>query len=289
MAFLPLYFPTIPFETAKAAWGAFGRKNFYLAIGDQANILFDGIHLVDHQGLFPKPPHTLAMLYLITIFQYAELLSDSQAERAVLERSEWKYALHVPMNFTGLAAESLCEFRRWLVIEPTAQHSLQMLIQRLSEAAHCPTRMNPNLEASQVIYEVCQTSRLAKIWDALNKAMEALQARYPDWLSSSNLPHWYERYSNPYSNLNLGADRLERHALIHQTGADSLYLVKAVSESQEPDLVNIPAITNLKQTWTEQYEQIEGKVVWRREACSGCSLYSLMPLQSINSEYDIHR
>jgi hypothetical protein len=119
--------------------------------------------------------------------------------------------------------------------------------------------------------------------------MEALQVWYQDWLSSSNLPHWYERYSNPYSNLNLGADRLERHSLIHHTGADSLYLVEAIAESQVPGLVNLPAIINLKQIWTEQYEQIEGKVVWRREACSGCSLFSLMPLQSINSEYDIHR
>ena len=288
MAFLPLYFPAIPFDTAKAAWGIFRRYNFYRAIGEQANCLFDGIRLVDPAGRFRKPPHTMAMLYLITAFQYMEMLPDALAAEAVQKRVDWKYALHLPLNYPDMKAASLCEFRGWLVVEPAAQRSLQLLLNRLSEVADCPARLRSGREASQVISTVCQTSRLAVIWEALNKALKALATWRPEWLVDANLPRWFERYSDFQGYLELGADRLARHAMFHNIGVDGFYLLRAISESSDPVLANLPAVLNLQRVWDEQYEQVEGKVQWRREACASCPLYSLMPLSTAKLNYDIH-
>lgn len=288
MAFLPLYFPAIPFDTAKAAWGIFRRYNFYRAIGEQANCLFDGICLVDSAGRFRKPPHTMAMLYLITIFQYVETLSDSLAVEAIQKRIDWKYALHLPLNYPGLEAASLCEFRGWLVVEPAARNSLQLLLIRLSEVADCPPRLHSGREAIRIISTVCQTSRLARVWEALNKTLKTLATWLPEWLVNANLPRWYERYNDTQGYLGLGADRLARHAMFHKIGVDGFYLLRAISESSDPVLANLPAVINLKQVWDEQYEQVEGKVLWRREACASCPLYSLMPLSAIKLNYGIH-
>lgn len=154
MAYLPPFFPAIPFDTAKAAWAVFGRNNFYLAAGEKANSLFGGLRLADPEGQFRKPAHTLAILYMTTIFQFAEELSDRQAIEALHERVEWKYALHLPLDYPGLALESLSEFRHWLMTDQVAQHSLQLLIKRLSEIPGCPARICTKPETSQVLSEV---------------------------------------------------------------------------------------------------------------------------------------
>ena len=91
-------FPAIPLDTTKAARAVFGRSNFYLAIGDQANRLFAGINLSDPPWQALKLPSDIARLYLLTIFQFRETLPDNLAADAIQERLDWKYALHLPLK-----------------------------------------------------------------------------------------------------------------------------------------------------------------------------------------------
>lgn len=288
MAYLPPFFPAIPFDTAKAAWVTFGRNNFYLATGEQANSLFGGIRLADPEGQFRKPAHTLAILYMVTIFQYAESLPDQQAMEALGERIEWKYALHLPLDYPGLAVEALCEFRQWLASDQVAQHSLQLLLERLAEIPGCPAQIRVKPEAMEVLTEVCHTSRLALIWESLNRAIRTLASKDLDWMPGARLPHWFARYTNNTQRyLHLEGSRLERHALIHKAGTDIIYLLKAVEKSGAAGLEKLPAIVKLKQLWMEQYEEINGRVFWRKEVYPGCLIYSLMSRTTMDSEYGL--
>ena len=280
-------FPMIPLDTATAARSVFGKSNFYLVTGDQANHLFEGLNLEDPVGTLQLTPRTLAMFYLITIFQFIENLPDPLAANALQERIDWKYALHLPMNTPGVEARSLCEFRQILLVERINQAQLQLLLRRLSEVTDFTGKQGFNLEAIQVISGVCQTSRLAETWEALKQAMVILETRYSGWLIGVGLPHWYERYTNPQRAINLGTGRLKKHSLTHMIGADGFYLLKAISETGYPGLADLPEVLKLKQTWEEQYEQIEGKVLWRQAACKSCSLHSKSPQSLINSNYNV--
>ncbi len=64
--------------------------------------------------LFPKdgqPAIAPAQLALVTIFQFAEGLSDRQAADAVRGRIDWKYALCLELEDPGFDASVLSEFR----------------------------------------------------------------------------------------------------------------------------------------------------------------------------------
>ena len=127
----PTVFPPIPMNTTKATQAIFGRSNFYLAIGDQVNHLFSGLVLEDLAAQLQNPPRTLAMLYLITIFQYVETLPDHFVPDALRERVDWKYALHLPLNALQPGSLPLCEFRKMCLKERSDAQNFQMLMKAI--------------------------------------------------------------------------------------------------------------------------------------------------------------
>ena len=82
----------VPAETARIAHAAFPAGNPYLRLRDQWGVLFADqqfAHLFSRRG---QPTQTPWRLALVTLFQFAENLSDRQAADAVRARLDWKYA-----------------------------------------------------------------------------------------------------------------------------------------------------------------------------------------------------
>jgi transposase len=273
-------FPSIPIDTIRAARAVFGRSNFYLTTGDQVEQLFNGLILEGPTGRLQISLKTQARLYLITIFQFIETLPDHQAADALRKRIDWKYALHVPLNYPGLEPASFCEFRRWLRVDSRGQQNLQTLLWRLSEIMDLTSKQRTGVDPGQVVDSVCQFSRLARIWEALNTAMEVLAARHPEWLLAASLPHWYQRYGDLNKDLNLRVADLERQNLAQRIGADGLYLLEAISGAGDPHLEELNEILVLREVWDEQFASVEGKVLWRNEVCAGCALPAKLSHQS---------
>jgi transposase len=263
-------FPPIPTETARAARAIFGRSNFYLFIGEQANRLFDGIDLEYLSGRIQESALIPGMFYLITIFQYIETLPDLSAADALRERLDWKYALHLPISYLQVQPASLCEFRNLLLLERSGVQNFQTLLVHLSEITQSAGKQLHNRQAPQIIAQVCMFSRMAKIWDAINQALEAIATRQPDWLLKISLPHWYERFGHPRRNLDLRVDHLEQAAFAQAIGLDGAFLLKAISEARQPELKKLPEVLTLMMVWQEQYFQLEDKLLFRKEACALC-------------------
>jgi len=267
-------------DTAKAARAVFGRSNFYLTTGDQANQLFDGLIYEDPTRWFQKSSRIMGMLYLITIFQFVETLPDHLAADALRKRIDWKYALHLPLTYPGLEAASFCKFRRWLLAERNGQQNLQTLLSRLSDVMDLTGKQYVSLQSSQVINVVCQFSRLAKIWEAFSQAMEALATKRPDWLLAASLPHWYQRYSYQHKDLNLRADDPERQILAQAIGADGIHLLEAISKAGDPQLADLDEILALREVWHEQFDLVDGNTAWRKNVCAGCLLPAKLVFRS---------
>lgn len=267
-------FPPFSVDTARAARAVFGIGNFYLTIGDQANQLFAGIALEDPSKRLSHTPRTLAMLYLISIFQYVETLPDSLVESALRERLDWKYALHLPLSYAHLEPIAMCEFRQQVLAEPAGTQTLRMLLARLDEIIHSDCNKFEGIPIDDFISRVCGISRLEKIWDKFNGALEVLATIRPDWLREISLPHWYERYRLQHRNPNLRIDHKQQRARAQAIGRDGAYLLKAIADSDLPELKELPAIAALRDVWQEQYLQMEASVLWRNKACAGCNSIS---------------
>lgn len=271
-------FPPIPLETAKAAQAIFGRSNFYLVVGDQADDLFSGLLQGDAPKTAWRSDWSLAMFYLIMVFQFVETLPDYLAADALQVRIDWKYALHLPLNYLSLDAAEFCKFRQWLRASQSAQRDLQTLLLRLSEERSFIFRLPGDLEADQVVTEVCRISRLGKIWEGLNQAFEVLATRQPEWLLANSLPHWYERYKHGSRDLNVSANNLEGHGLAQGTGADGYYLLDAISKSGDPELSDLNEIHTLRQVWQDEFDRPGGEVFWKKEFCASCTSAGTHPL-----------
>jgi transposase len=82
--------PPVPDDTARVARAAFPKGNAYLRMRDELDAIFDDAHF---RSLFPargRPAETPWRLMLVTIFPFAEHLSDRQAADAVRGRIDWK-------------------------------------------------------------------------------------------------------------------------------------------------------------------------------------------------------
>jgi hypothetical protein len=267
-----IIFPPIPLDTAKAARSVFGSSHFYLVIGDQVDDLFSGLGLQNSSGPSERHINKLATLYLITIFQHMESLPDQVVMDALRQRLDWKYALHLPMNNALVESYPLCEIRTMLSLDPTIKQTAQMLLERLANLPHASMCTWVLQDVDLVITHVCRISRLTKIWEAMNQALEALATRQPEWLLNHSLPYWYERYGYSPRSLSLRVEWQEQEDFIQAIGSDGFYLLESITRSEANDLDNLPEIFVLRKVWIEQFERVEGKATLRKEACAGCSL-----------------
>ena len=97
--------PPIPRETARSAKAIFGRGNFYIQVGEHLAAILEDIqseYLLEAGAILPQT----------TFFQFLENLTDAQAIEAVRTRSDWKFALHLPVYPPVFQESALCEFRQ---------------------------------------------------------------------------------------------------------------------------------------------------------------------------------
>jgi transposase len=265
-------FPPIPADTANAAMLVIRNGNFYLSVGRRASDLFSGINLDDQSNNLQISRLALARLYLITIFQFIESFADDQAAQALQRRVDWRYALHLPLNYPGLQAGEFCQFRKWLLANPMRKKILQSLLARLCEvtlAERKPPLSRPN---SDVLSQICLNNRLASIWSAISETLQELAARQPEWLERIYLPHWYQRYGKSLQAIQSSPAGQEQLNLAQAIGNDGYYLLEAISTSTLPELQEYAAVANLRMVWEEHFEPDFDQAVWKKAGCASCPM-----------------
>src|SRR5919202_4529839 len=123
----------LPEDTARVARAAFPKGHAYLRVHDALGPIYTNPQFA---ALFPKdgqPAIAPAHLALVTIFQFAEGLSDRQAADAVRGRIDWKYALCLPLDDPGFAASVLSEFRDRLIAQEAETLLFETLLAALKE------------------------------------------------------------------------------------------------------------------------------------------------------------
>ncbi len=198
----------------------------------------------------------------MTIFQFAEGLSDRQAADAVRGRIDWKYALCLELEHPGFDASVLSEFRTRLIAAGAETVLFETLLTTLKEAGlvshgavSAPIRRM--LAAIQVL------NRLELVGETLRHALNTLAVVAPDWLRSQVPADWYPRYSRRFEEYRLPDALTARTALAEQIGADGRALLAMVFASEtDAWLRQVPAVETLRQVWVQQFSA-EEPARWR--------------------------
>jgi hypothetical protein len=227
-------------------------ENVYLALGDQLDVLFDDLNWDDLNSYGEKPASALFVLAMVTIFQFSEDIPDHRAADAVRTRMEWKYALHLAVDYPGFPPSELGEFRQRLSGDTTGQLVFQQMLTRLAKLGLLGSRDKRQADAGHVLAAVDSLSRVEEVMQAFSLALEAVAVRNHDWLRAISLPHWYERHRRRSAAPPLPGSREEQEAVIRAIGADISYLLEAIDQADAPDLATLPEVQALRRTWQQQ-------------------------------------
>jgi transposase len=99
----------MPAETAEVGNVLLKADDPYRLVGER---LFDKITVEDLVDLYSaegKPAISPVILAFVSIFQFMEKLPDRQVDEAMRMQIDWKYALHLPMDYAGFDFNGLYE------------------------------------------------------------------------------------------------------------------------------------------------------------------------------------
>jgi transposase len=203
-------------------------------------------------------------LALVTLFQFAEDLSDRQAADAVRARIDWKYALALDLTAPGFDHTVLSEFRSRLLDGEATSLLLDRLLERARQGGLLKAGGRQRTDSTHVVAAVRALNRLELVRETLRQTLDALAVAAPDWLRGQARPEWVERYHRRSDEYRLPKGTAARQALADQIGADGFALLLALqAPDAPPGLVAEPAVETLRRTWLQNFLQTEGATHFR--------------------------
>ena len=243
--------PPLPKETFRAANAIFSRNNFYMRIGEHLEAILEDIQTLRFSGKGEPGKGEDVFWALITFFQFVEGLTDVQAADAIRTRTDWKFALHLSLLPAMFHEDKLCSFRQRLLLDPVCQAEFQRLIDRLllftpplPNGFHYP-------KVVEVISVVCSLNRLDQAQQAINRGLQALATRFPNWLRKIALPHWYGRYNRATYGFGEGAWPSEQRFSMEEIGADIHYLLQEIHQSNSLEIGELYEVRALDCVWSQ--------------------------------------
>jgi transposase len=266
MSLQPGPVPPVPADTDRIARAAFPKGNLFMRMRDELGAIYDDEVFA---SLFPtrgQPAEAPWRLALVTIFQFAEDLSDRQAADAVRGRIDWKYALSLDLTDPGFDASVLCEFRARLLEGGAGELLLDTLLARFRERGLLKGRGRQRADSTHVLGAIRALNRFALVAETMRHALEVLAAVAPAWLRDHAAAAWVARYGRRAEESRLPTKKEERQELAATIGADGTALLTAVYAGDAPAwLREVPAVETLRQVWVQNYLQENGDTRWRSD------------------------
>jgi transposase len=253
MSLHPQPISPVPVETARVARAAFPKGNALMLMRDELGAIYEDeafAHLFPRRGQPAEAPWRLA---LVTIFQFAESLSDRRAADAVRARIDWKYALSLELDDPGFDASVLCEFRARLLEGGGGQPLLDTLLARFREMGLLKVGKQ-RTDSTHVLAAVRALDRYELVGETMRHALDVLATVAPDWLRERAEPEWGKRYARRTEDDRLPSKKEKRRALAETIGGDGYALLEAIYAGNAPGwLREVPAVQTLRRIWVQQY------------------------------------
>ena len=193
-------------------------------------------------------------LALVTVFQFAEGLSDRQAAEAVRARIDWKYALALELTDTGFDASVLSEFRSRLVAHGASERLLGELLEQFKARGLLSGRGKQRTDSTHVLGAVRLLNRLELVAETLRAALEDMATVAPEWLQRWGPPTLGSGHGRRIEEGRLPKGEAARREYAEQVGADGASLLARVEQADVPEVVRERAsVREVAIVWQQQY------------------------------------
>lgn len=234
----------------------------YRLIGDRLYALYDNAAFADLYHKEGKPALPPVDLLFVLAFQALEDMGDRAAADALRLRLDWKYALHLPLDYAGFDFSVLSDFRARLLDHDAAARLFESLLAQLRDLGLLKRRGRQRTDSLAVLARIHLLTRIELVAETLRLAIRAVVQAEPTWAKATLPPTWEEWYGQ-----RCVAERLseaERSRLQAETGRDGQWLLDRLADPSTPaDLASLPEVATLRSVWAQQYELREQQVVFR--------------------------
>src|SRR5262249_16952684 len=103
----------------------------YRLIGDQLYAQYDNASFADLYHASANPALPRVDLLFVLAFQALEEIGDRAAADALRLRLDWKYALHLPLDYAGFDFSVLSDFRARLLAHDASARLFDQLLSQL--------------------------------------------------------------------------------------------------------------------------------------------------------------
>jgi transposase len=269
----------IPEETKALVGRMLDERTVYRFVGD---VLFDRFHDEDFADLYSytgQPAISPVLLSFVLIFKSLERCSNRQAANNVRFRLDWKYALHLPLDYAGFDQNVIAEFRHRLLDNGVEARIFNAIFKELRELGYYKPRGIQHTDSIAIETHYRTLHRIELMVETLRKAVHDLLREAPDWTRATLPGVWEERYSQRCKSERMKEE--ERQALSVTVGDDGQWLLERLEQDDAGDLRDIDAVETLRDVWSRHYyKDADGHMRWTADGERGGS-------QVIETPYDV--
>ena len=232
----------------------------YRLVGDVLYVQYDDADYVDLYHEEGQSGISPVLLAFVTIFQFLEKLSDRAAANAVRVRLDWKYALHLPLNYEGFNFSVLSEFRDRVIEHGAEARLFDSMLEQLRGMGLVRRRGRQRTDSLALLTKVRDLTRLEQLVETVRLALRALLATDKNWVRTTVPPTWEDVYGQPCIHEKL--TQAERDALAKRVGPDGQWLLERLQAAGTPEeLRDLPEVKVLATVWQQKFRIVEGELV----------------------------
>ena len=214
-----------------------------------------------------RPAIDPAIMAGVTVLQFMEKTPDRKAIEMVRLHLGWKFALDLPLDFSGFHATSLVSFRNRLVEEEQARVVFDGLVEALRQEGLVKKRCKQRLDSTHILGCVAEMSRLEKVRETLRLVLKPIGSLG----MSACLSNWdvlMERYvDGDIDWRSQSKDQLSDKTL--QAGKDCWQLLEWIKSQNDNSLLENDKVKLLQRVFEEQFELVNNELKQRIKEDSG--------------------
>jgi len=251
MSLHPTDWREIPGDTAALGQKLLPEDNLYRLLGDRLSDLITDEEFADLYTPIGGPAISPVVQSLLLVFEMMDQLSDRQASEALIVRIDWKYALHLPLEYAGFYFTNLSHFRARLLAHQAEYRVFDRLVQKLVELGFIRRKGKQRTDSTHILGLVARLNRLELVWETLRVVLAALKRQAESWVKQQLPESFVQEHRVKHSDYRMSEAELK--ALLRQTGADGWWLLQQLAQAPQT-LQDLPEVQTMRTVWEQQFE-----------------------------------
>jgi len=193
------------------------------------------------------------LLSLVTVFQMLEKVPDRTAAEMVSTRLDWKYALHLPLLYTGFHFTDLYAFRVRLLEHGQERLLFDQILAKLKALGLIKARGKMRTDSTHLLAVVHRLTQLELVTECLRVALVAATEVAAPWCEQALPQTFREAYSQ--RQWEYGLSDSEVKARLGRAGKDGFWFLAQVEQSAPAVVRQLPEVDRLRQVLEQQFPQ----------------------------------